>query len=170
LARYRAAHADGPESRRVWLFHSHAYFDHAVPERVAEARAYMGLIRRTFAATAHVAMPSFIPAPAGPHPRGSFEVLFTREVFADYVSWLMFTRPERLDILIHPLTRSQTLDHTARALWLGTPLQIDRAMLEAVDARLLAAGRTEESVIDGTKQHRGAADRNSTARTGETCA
>jgi DOPA 4,5-dioxygenase len=153
LARYRAAHADCREWRRVWLFHSHAYFDHAAPERVAEARGFMELIQRTFAATAHVELSSFIPAPAGPHPCGSFEVLFTREVFADYVSWLMFARPERLDILIHPLTGSQTLDHTTRALWLGTPLAIDRPMLEAVDARLLAAGRAEESIIDGTKKH-----------------
>jgi DOPA 4,5-dioxygenase len=153
LARYRAAHADCHESRRVWLFHSHAYFDHAAPQCVAEARAFMELIERTFAATANVEMHSFISAPAGPHPRGSFEVLFTREVFADYVSWLTFTRPESLDILIHPLTRSQTLDHTMRALWLGTPLAIDRPMLEAVDAELLASRRTEESIIDGTKKH-----------------
>ena len=153
LARYRAAHADCHEARRVWLFHSHTYFDHAAPECVAEARAFMELIRRTFAATAHVEVHSFVPAAAGPHPRGSFEVLFTREVFADYVSWLMFARPESVDILIHPLTRSQTLDHTVRALWLGTPLAIDRAMLEAVDAMLLASGRTEESIIDGIKKH-----------------
>jgi len=153
LLRYRAEHAGGPESRRVWLFHSHAYFDHTAPERVAEARAFMELVRRTFAATAHVEIHSFVPAPAGPHPRGSFEVLFTRAVFADYLSWLMFMRPDKLDILIHPLTRSQVLDHTTRALWLGTPRAIDRAMLEAVDARLLAAGASEESIIDGTKRH-----------------
>ena len=153
LARYRAAHADTPDFRRVWLFHSHAYFDHTMPECVAEARAFMELTQRTFAATAHVEVHSFISAPAGPHPRGSFEVLFTREVFADYVSWLMFTRPERLDILIHPLTRSQTLDHTARALWIGTPLPLDRAMLAAVDVSLAASGRGEESIIEGTKKH-----------------
>lgn len=153
LLRYRAARAGDPESRRVWLFHSHAYFDHAAPACVAEARAFRDLIERTFVETAHVEIHSFIPAPAGPHPRGSFEVLFTREVFADYVSWLMFMRPDKLDILIHPLTRSQTLDHTARALWLGTPRAIDRAMLEAVDVRLLAAGASEESIIDGTKRH-----------------
>lgn len=153
LSRYRAAHAGCDESRRVWMFHSHVYFDHTAPECVAQARAFMDLVRRTFAATAHVEVHSFIPAAAGPHPRGSFEVLFTREAFTDYVSWLMFARPEGLDILIHPLTRSQTLDHTARALWLGTPRAIDRPMLEAVDARLLASGRTEESIIDGTKKH-----------------
>ena len=153
LVQYRAAHADGPESRRVWLFHSHVYFDHAAPERVAEARAFMDLIRQTFAATAHVEVHAFIPSPAGPHPRGSFEVLFTREVFAEYVSWLMFTRPESLDILVHPLTRSPTLDHTRRAFWLGEPLAIDRAMLEAADAGLNAIGRTEASIIEGTKTH-----------------
>jgi hypothetical protein len=31
-----------------------------------------------------------------------------------------------------------SFDHTARALWLGTPLALDRRMLEAEDARLLA--------------------------------
>jgi DOPA 4,5-dioxygenase len=153
LQRYRAGHAEGHESNRVWLFHSHTYFDHAAPECVEEARAFMELVRGTFAVTPHLEVHSFIPQPGGPHPRGSFEVLFTRAVFAEYVSWLMFARPPRLDVLIHPLTRSQSLDHTARALWLGTPRAIDRALLEAVDARLLASGRTEELIIDGTKEH-----------------
>ena len=153
LLRCGAAYADCSEPRCVWLFHSHTYFDHAAPECVAEARAFMDLIQRTFRATPHVEVSSFIPAPAGPHPSGSFEVLFTREVFADYVSWLMFMRPERLDILIHPLTRSQVLDHTARALWLGTPRAIDRRMLEAVDATLLASGGTEQCIVEGTKRH-----------------
>ena len=80
-------------------------------------------------------------------------MLFTREAFAEYVSWLMFTRPERLDILIHSLTRSQTLDHTSLALWLDTPLAIERPMLEAVDAKLLASGGSEESIIGSTKKH-----------------
>jgi aromatic ring-cleaving dioxygenase len=153
LKRYREAHANEPESRRVWLFHSHVYFDHAAPERVAEAHAFMELIRSTFAASAHVEVHSLIPYPAGPHPRGSFEVLFTREVFGDYVSWLMFSRPESLGVLVHPLTRWQTLDHTQRAFWLGTPLRIDRAMLQEADARLLASGKSEERIIEGTKKH-----------------
>lgn len=153
LLRYRAAHIDGPESLRVWLFHSHAYFDHTAPACVAKAREFMDLIGRTFAATSHVEVHSFVPLPVGPHPRGSFEVLFTRAAFVDYVSWLMFARPEELDILIHPLTRSQSLDHTNRALWLGTPLAVDRAMLARVDAQLATAGRSEESIIEGIKRH-----------------
>jgi aromatic ring-cleaving dioxygenase len=137
----------------VWLFHSHAYFDHEVPEQVAEARAFMELVRRTFASTPHVEAHSFLPAPIGPHPRGSFEVLFTREVLAEYVAWLMFERPPSMSVLIHPLTRSQTRDHTTRAMWLGERLAIDVALLQAVDAKALAAGRSEESIIDGTKRH-----------------
>ena len=78
LVRYRAAHADGPESRRVWLFHSHVYFDHAAPDRVEEARAFMALIRQRFAATAHVEVHSLIPFPAGPQFRGVAKTLARR--------------------------------------------------------------------------------------------
>jgi aromatic ring-cleaving dioxygenase len=153
LVAYRASHAGAAPSRRVWLFHSHAYFDQEAPECVREALAFRRLIEQTFASTAHLEVHSFIPAPAGPHPCGSFEVLFTREVFADYVTWLMFARPERLSVLIHPLTRSQMLDHTGRALWLGAPLELGRAMLEAADAAAMARCRTEEDVIEGAKRH-----------------
>jgi DOPA 4,5-dioxygenase len=124
----------------AWRFHSHAYFDHTRPERIAQARSFMELIRRLFAGNAGLEVCAFHAAPAGPHPRGSFEVLFRGEAFAAYLSWLMFARPREIDILVHPLTRSQVLDHTARALWLGTPLTLDRRMLEAEDARLLASG------------------------------
>jgi DOPA 4,5-dioxygenase len=153
LLRHRAAHADAHESRRVWMFHSHTYFDHESPDQVAEARAFMDLVRQTFAATPHVEVHSFLPVPAGPHPRASFEVLFTRDVFAEYVSWLMFERPPNMSILIHPLTRLQTPDHTTRALWLGERLAIGVALLEDVDAKSLATGRSEESIIDGMKKH-----------------
>lgn len=153
LLRHRAAHTDAPESRRVWLFHAHTYFDHEAPERVAEARSFMDLVQRTFASTPHVEVHSFVPGPVGPHPRGNFEVLFTREVFTDYVSWLMFARPPHLSVLIHPLTRSQTDDHTTRALWLGERLVLNETVLVQADARALAAQRSEESIIEGTKRH-----------------
>ena len=97
-----------------------------------------------------MAAPHFLQ---GPHLRGSFEVLFTRDAFADCVSWLMFSRPPWLDILVHPLTGLQLLDHTRRALWLGTPLAIDCPLLKEADARLCAAGQSEESSIEGNKTH-----------------
>lgn len=153
LREYRARHAGGPPSQQVWFFHSHAYFDETVPERVEEALAFRKRIEETFASNPHVEVHSFVPRPAGPHPHGSFEVLFTREAFAEYISWLAFERPAEMAILIHPLTRSQTLDHSTRAMWLGTPLTLDIAMLQGVDERLAASGRSEESIIDGTKKH-----------------
>ena len=143
-------------SYRAWQFHSHAYFDHTAPEQITQARTFMELIRRTFAGDADLEVRRFHAAPAGPHPRGSFEVLFRGEAFAGYVSWLMFARPREIDILIHPVTRSQVLDHTARALWLGTPLTLDRRMLEAEDARLLASDppvRTHISEVEFSITH-----------------
>jgi len=154
LKRHRAAHAGGDPSRRVWLFHSHAYFQHDVPERTEEARAFMALIAREFAKTAHVEVHDFIPRAVGPHPLGSFEVLFTREVFADYVTWLAFHRPASMSILVHPLTALQLADHTDHAMWLGPPLTMLRDILVRSDAASAAAGRSEESIIEGTKRHR----------------
>jgi DOPA 4,5-dioxygenase len=153
LLRHRASHAGAADWRLVWLFHSHAYFDHESPDAVDEARAFMASVSRDFAATTHVEVHSFVPRPAGPHPRGSFEVLFTREAFADYLSWLMFERPPRISVLIHPLTRSQLLDHGARVLWLGEPLPLERAVLEAADAGSRASGRSEEEIVERTKKH-----------------
>jgi aromatic ring-cleaving dioxygenase len=152
LRRHRAANANGPASVQLWLFHAHVYFDHAVAERRAEARRFMELIQATFT-DGHVEVHAFIPFPAGPHPRGSFEVLFTREAFVEHVTWMMFARPPSLDVLIHPLTRSQVLDHGPRAFWLGTPLALETAVLAAADALLEAAGRSEESIIEATKRH-----------------
>lgn len=137
----------------MWVFQSRAHFDHDVPERIAEARAFMDLVVRTFAGTDHLEVHGFTPFPAVPHRRGSFEVLFTREAFADYVSWLMFSRPPWLDILVHPLTDSQLLDHTRRVLSRGTPVAMDGTLLKEADARLFAVGRSEESIIEGTKTH-----------------
>jgi len=55
----------------VWLLHAHAYFDHGVRERIAEARAFMDLVIRTFAGTDHLEVRGFTPFPAGAHRRGS---------------------------------------------------------------------------------------------------
>jgi DOPA 4,5-dioxygenase len=134
---------NGEESSGVALFHSHAYFDHTSPERISEARAFMDLIKQTFAADTHVKASRFNTAPVGPHLCGSFEVVFGREAFTRYVSWLMFARPEGIDILVHPLTGSQALDHTTRALWLGKPVALDVAFLETEDAKSAAQGPGE---------------------------
>ena len=153
LRRHRAAHADAHASKRVWLYHSHTYFDGSSPAETATAKSFRERIGQTFASSGHVELNAFVPMAVGPHPRASFEVLFTREVFAEYVSWLMFERPPSLSVLVHPLTASQVNDHGQHALWLGEQLAISYGILEQSDANAIAKGRSEESIIEGTKKH-----------------
>ena len=153
LLAHRDKHAGSPESARVWFFHSHALFDHTVPERVQEAAAFRDRIAETFASNPHVEVHSFLPHPAGPFPRGMFEVLFTRDAFTDYVTWLSFERPEAIDILVHPLTKWQVADHGEHAFWLGRRVDLDVGPLQRMDAKTIETNRSEEDVIERTKKH-----------------
>jgi aromatic ring-cleaving dioxygenase len=60
---------------------------------------------------------------AGPHPVAQRQVIFKAAAFAEIVPWLMFNR-QGLDILVHPLTNYEYDDHTANALWLGSPVSL----------------------------------------------
>jgi aromatic ring-cleaving dioxygenase len=60
---------------------------------------------------------------AGPHPVPQIQVIFRNEAFQRVVPWLMLNR-EGLDILVHPLSDDEYEDHTANALWLGTPVAL----------------------------------------------
>jgi aromatic ring-cleaving dioxygenase len=153
LRRHRATTADRPEPMRVWLYHAHVYFEHTDPDRVAEAERFQAGLVDAYANDPHVEVHALVPIPVGPHPRGSFEVLFTRAVFTELVTWLMFARPPAFSILVHPLTRCQLRDHTQRALWFGTPLPLVTEVLAASDANSETAGRSEEAIIEGTKRH-----------------
>jgi DOPA 4,5-dioxygenase len=60
---------------------------------------------------------------AGPHPVPQIQIIFRKEAFQEVVPWLMLNR-EGLDILVHPLSDDEYDDHTASALWLGTPVAL----------------------------------------------
>ncbi len=60
---------------------------------------------------------------AGPHPVPQVQIIFKKEAFQEVVPWLMLNR-EGLDILVHPLSDDEYEDHTANALWLGTPVAL----------------------------------------------
>lgn len=60
---------------------------------------------------------------AGPHPVPQIQIIFTKDGFQRVVPWLMLNR-EGLDILVHPLSDDEYDDHTANALWLGTPVAL----------------------------------------------
>ncbi|HYZ24792.1 MAG TPA: DOPA 4,5-dioxygenase family protein [Rhodopila sp.] len=78
---------------------------------------------------------------AGPHPVAQRQVIFRSSAFAEVVPWLMFNR-QGLDILVHPLTDDEYDDHTANALWLGTPvpLKLDILPHGPYPAELLPSG------------------------------
>jgi aromatic ring-cleaving dioxygenase len=61
--------------------------------------------------------------PSGPHPLANVLVLFTPAQGAQVVPSLMVPRAG-LAGLVHPLTEDAVADHTAGALWLGTPVAL----------------------------------------------
>jgi DOPA 4,5-dioxygenase len=68
--------------------------------------------------------------PVGPHPIGSFETWVPKEYFGIVTSWFMRNRGS-LQVLLHPLSRHEIEDHTARAMWLGPSLRLDLTVLTA---------------------------------------
>ena len=98
----------------VYGYHAHVYYD-AVTKPVAEC------FHARLSAAHPVEMGQFSGERVGPHPVPQFQIIFTRKLFAEVVSWMMLNR-EGLDILVHPLTDDMVDDHTIYALWLGEPV------------------------------------------------
>ena len=116
-------------------YHAHVYFD-------ATTRAIAEQLRDTIVARFAVKAGAFADEPRGPHPVPQFNVIFESPEFQNIVPWLMLNR-EGLDVLVHPLTESNYDDHSAYALWLGTPvpLRLDRLSRKLPDNLLPNAQR-----------------------------
>ena len=101
-------------------YHAHVYFD-------ATTRSTAEQLRDTIVAKFAVRAGAFADEPRGPHPVPQFNVIFEAPEFQNIVPWLMLNH-EGLNVLVHPLTESNYDDHSAYALWLGTPvpLRLDR--------------------------------------------
>jgi aromatic ring-cleaving dioxygenase len=99
------------------IFHAHIYFD---PETLPQAVALREEIGRRFG----LRLGRVHEKNVGPHTKGMFQVVFNENDFAAFAAWLMVNR-KGLDILIHPETGNDLLDHTDHAMWLGAPLAID---------------------------------------------
>lgn len=106
---------------RITGFHAHIYFDTA--SRDVAARVREGLGTRF-----DVRLGRWHDKPIGPHPKAMYQVAFLPDQFGTVVPWLMLNR-EGLDILVHPETGNDLVDHTEHSLWLGTKLDLNLEFL-----------------------------------------
>ena len=99
-------------------FHAHIYFQPGATEQeAARLRAQVG-----------EAFPSALlgrwhAVPVGPHTQPMFQIAFPVSLFPTLVPWLMLNRGG-LDVLIHPETGDDPVDHTSHAAWLGNRLPL----------------------------------------------
>lgn len=102
-------------------YHAHVYYD-------AETKPAATKLRDAIITRFQVEPGAFSDAPLGPHPVSQFNVMFETPEFQNIVPWLMLNR-DGLDILVHPLGESSYDDHTAYAMWLGTPVSLKTEIL-----------------------------------------
>ena len=106
----------GRDPATVPEYHAHIYY-------LPETRAVAESVRERLGAGFEVRLGRWHDDPIGPHTRGMYQVLFAAGEFARLVPWLMLNRGP-LDVLVHPSTGDDLLDHTAHALWLGERLPL----------------------------------------------
>lgn len=99
--------------RSIKGYHVHVYFD-------ATTFEYAKTLCETAGQLFAITVGRMHQRPIGPHPCWSCQLAFSRNEYADLLSWLALNR-RGLNILIHPLTGNDLDDHTLYASWMGTP-------------------------------------------------
>ena len=97
-------------------FHAHVYYSEGTRGDAQRLRDWIG---ERFVVT----LGRWHDASVGPHEQSMYQVAFAVEVFPTLVPWLMLNHG-KLSILIHPNTTRPLADHTAHAIWIGSPLGI----------------------------------------------
>jgi aromatic ring-cleaving dioxygenase len=98
-------------------YHAHVYYDAATRERAALLR------ERVAAAFPDAVLGRWHDKPVGPHPISMYQIAFARELFPAFLPWLMLNR-DGLNVLVHPETGDNYVDHSAHAAWLGDKLKL----------------------------------------------
>ena len=106
------------DARSIRTFHAHVYFDGI--EQLATAAHIREQAKRDF----DVQLGRWRTKPVGPHPLPMYQITFYADQLTEILPWLMSVRG-KLSILIHAQTeRSDLMDHTAGAMWLGPALNL----------------------------------------------
>jgi aromatic ring-cleaving dioxygenase len=102
-------------------YHAHIYYS-------AEQRAVADALRKTLLRQPEVLFVGrMMDRGVGPHPIPQFEVHFLEPTRASIVAAI---EASGLRALVHPLTDDDLADHTTLAQWIGTPLELDVAVLD----------------------------------------
>ncbi|ACK70565.1 Dopa 45-dioxygenase [Gloeothece citriformis PCC 7424] len=101
-------------------FHAHVYYDASTKQNAQSLREQL---EKNFV---DIELGRWHDRPIGPHPRWSYQVAFSKELFGEIIPWLMLHQ-NGLVILVHPLTGNDLADHQDYAMWLGekVPLNFD---------------------------------------------
>ena len=70
-----------------------------------------------------------IPAPVGPHPRGSCQLTVPPTQFGDFAQWLALNR-DALTIFAHASTGDDLADHTEHVIWFGPSEPLDLSIFD----------------------------------------
>lgn len=113
--------AGGSDPRSIAEYHAHVYYD---PQKTRD-RAER-LRERVAAEFPQAKLGRWHDKLVGPHTQSMYQIAFPSGLLASFLPWLMLNR-DGLNILLHPETGDDTLDHTAHAAWLGAvlPLRLD---------------------------------------------
>jgi len=134
----------------VTEFHAHIYFHN---DDIASRTAVLALkekITSRFVESEEkgVSIIGLREQAVGVHPTGNLAVLFSKARYGEFVVWLAHTRdPEHLNVIVHPLSPQQVLDHTERAVWLGTPQPLKLESLAAEEVKFAAKKLSREQAI-----------------------
>ena len=105
---------------KILGYHSHIYFDLACLNTALDLWKEMSSI----SVPGRSRVGKFHDRPIGPHTKPMFTVIIGTEGFNEVVPYLMLNR-RGMDVLVHPETGNDLLDHTEHALWLGNKVLLD---------------------------------------------
>ena len=109
-------------------FDAHIYYDVQTRE---EALALREKARIAFQHQP-VFVGRMIDYPIGPHPVPMFEINFQKSISSEIFHWLEL-HCKNFTVLIHEVTGDDHRDHSAGAMWLGTPLELDVSQFDPVN-------------------------------------